>query len=110
MQLTIELLQEAKITFEEQAKVIDAITQHRQTFKTGTESKTDVRFRIQAKVTHHVRMHFTGTRDFQPTTLLRTTREHHVHFNRRFRKREVARTETNDQVIRFKEAAHMVAT
>ena len=41
MQLTIELLQEAKITFEEQAKVIDAITQHRQTFKTGTESETD---------------------------------------------------------------------
>ena len=46
--------------------------------------------------------------DFQPFSLSRTAGEHHVHFSARLGEREVARTEANDEVVRFKEALQEV--
>ena len=46
--------------------------------------------------------------DFQPFSFSRTAGEHHVHFSARLGEREVARTEANDEVVRFKEALQEV--
>src|SRR5690606_5051631 len=55
--LAIELAQEAQIALEELAQVVDAIAQHGQAFQPGAKRKTNIAFRVEAEVAHHLRVH-----------------------------------------------------
>jgi hypothetical protein len=68
---SIELLEEAEITFIEQPKVIDAIAQHRQSLETGTKGKPDELLRVEAHIAQYRGVYLTSARHFQPATLQR---------------------------------------
>ena len=102
------MAQEAQIAFKEQTQIVDAIAQHRQAFKTRAEGKTDVLLRIQTVIADHIRVHFTCTGNFKPLALARTARKSHIYFDAGFGEREVARTEANLEVFRFKEATQRI--
>ena len=92
---------ESLVVRSDQADFRNFMTEHSDSIETETEGEARVLFRIDSAVLEHVRVYGTATADFHPAGALAalatfTAAEDaaHVHFGRRFREREEARTET----------------
>ncbi|RMO19822.1 hypothetical protein ALQ47_05273 [Pseudomonas cichorii] len=99
-----KLRQEPQVVVEEQAQIIDAVTQHCQTLDTHAESKALELFRVDAGHAQHVRVDHSAAHDFQPaglladaTALAAAHHAFHIDFSGRLGEREERRTETHRQ-------------
>lgn len=65
----MKLLQKFKVVFKKQAQVINAVTQHGQSFHTHAESESAVNFVVDIDRFEHFGMDHAATHNFQPARL-----------------------------------------
>ena len=100
-----ELPQEAQVVLVEQAQVVDAVAQHRETVGPHAEREALLALGVDVHHPQHVRMHLPGARDLQPAPVA----EAHVDLGGRLGEREERRPEAQRHVVALEESAQELA-
>ena len=107
----MELPQKLKVILEEQAQIVDAITQHRQAFDPHSKSIAAIGFAVDIDGLEHFGVDHSAAHDFQPSGLAAHTAAfavaHHtfdIDFSGRLGKREIRRPEAHLDIFLKKSA------
>src|SRR5690606_34804502 len=99
---TSKLAQEPKIVLEEQADIVDAVTQHRDALDAHAEGKSRPALGVIPHVEQHLRVYRAGAQDFQPALVAAHPAAGavahdalNVHFRAGFGEGKIARAETH---------------
>ena len=93
-----KLTQKAQVILEEQAQIIDAVTQHREALAAHAEREAGVAFRIDVAGAQHVRMDHAAAEHLEPRARAILAIPADIDFGAGLDEREIARPETHLEI------------